>query len=332
MARVKRDYLSVVEAIYAPADTYDDWLQGIAERARPCVDVGLGVAVMTYDARTKEVGVRASSPLGDAVFADSIRGCIALAHDSVAQIFGGQPRVHTARELAQFPADDPLWGAMSTWGFGDGLAIKHNDAQGKACAIVSLSPQLTKLQPRTRGALARLAAHLGTGFRLRQRGGSPEQADGGFDRKGKLAHLNVQSARHVLESATETRMHGIAVRKESPEQALELWRALVSGRWSLVDHVDRDGKRFVLARRNPPDIHEPSALTPNERAVAAYTASGMSNKAIAYELGLAASTVSGLLMSALRKLRMTSRAELVAMFANPAAISDASVATGDPER
>jgi DNA-binding CsgD family transcriptional regulator len=88
----------------------------------------------------------------------------------------------------------------------------------------------------------------------------------------------------------------------------------VDGTWSLVDHVESDGRRWVLARRNAPGARDPKALSPRERDVLALAALGHSNKYVGYLLGLAPSTVAGHLAAAQRKLRLRSRSELIAMF------------------
>jgi DNA-binding CsgD family transcriptional regulator len=95
-------------------------------------------------------------------------------------------------------------------------------------------------------------------------------------------------------------------------------RALVAGRWSLVERCDRDGKRFLLARKNVPEVHEPGALAPAERRVAALLAMGHSQKLVSYELGLGAAAVSQLARAALRKLGVRSRSELVVLFGSQA--------------
>src|SRR5512143_2854719 len=69
--------------------------------------------------------------------------------------------------------------------------------------------------------------------------------------------------------------------RADPDEALQLWRGLVDGTWSLVDHHDTDGKRYLLARRNQPGVREPTALTQNERSVLAFAAMGHQNKYIA---------------------------------------------------
>ncbi|MEM9727050.1 MAG: LuxR C-terminal-related transcriptional regulator, partial [Myxococcota bacterium] len=104
------------------------------------------------------------------------------------------------------------------------------------------------------------------------------------------------------------------LRRSDPAQALELWTALVQGRWSLVDWFDTDGRRFVLALPNPPEIADPRGLTERENQVVTYVVLGQTNKMIAYYLGISSSRVSALLRSAMRKLNVATRASLVKLF------------------
>jgi DNA-binding NarL/FixJ family response regulator len=97
-----------------------------------------------------------------------------------------------------------------------------------------------------------------------------------------------------------------------------LWRALIHAEWSLIDTVESDGKRVVVARRNRPATPRHRALTRMERVVAFYAAAGHSHKTMAYELGLTASTVSLHLRSALVKLGIGTRAELARLYGTPA--------------
>jgi DNA-binding CsgD family transcriptional regulator len=86
------------------------------------------------------------------------------------------------------------------------------------------------------------------------------------------------------------------------ERSVELWRGLVSGRWSVVEHFESAGKRYYLAHKNDPELARDRALTPREQQVLRYAELGQSNKLIAYSLGLSISTVSTLLSKARRKL------------------------------
>ena len=100
-------------------------------------------------------------------------------------------------------------------------------------------------------------------------------------------------------------------RHSDPPGAVEAWRALVSGRWTLLDHFDHDGKRYVVAVRNDPVVPAFAELSPREAQVVAYAAQGHSNKLIAYELGIAPSTVAMHLSTAGGKLNAKSRVELI---------------------
>jgi len=85
----------------------------------------------------------------------------------------------------------------------------------------------------------------------------------------------------------------------------------VRGRWSTVDWFDTDGRRFVLAIPNSPDVTDPRGLTEREGQVVSYAAFGQTNKMIAYRLGLSKSRISLLLRSAMRKMGAKTRAHLV---------------------
>jgi DNA-binding CsgD family transcriptional regulator len=98
------------------------------------------------------------------------------------------------------------------------------------------------------------------------------------------------------------------------EISLSLWRSLVCERWTLVDSYERDGKRYVVARRSDVRMPLPNVLSPRERQALGFAALGDSNKLVAYELGISASTVGVLLFRAAQKLGCHSRAELLQRF------------------
>ena len=87
-------------------------------------------------------------------------------------------------------------------------------------------------------------------------------------------------------------------------------KGLVSGRWTLLDHFESDGRRYVLARRNEPHGAPLEKLTKRERQVVGYLALGHSYKLIAYELGISTSTVAALVWRACNRLGVESREEL----------------------
>jgi DNA-binding NarL/FixJ family response regulator len=117
----------------------------------------------------------------------------------------------------------------------------------------------------------------------------------------------------VIDAARETlresivRVERARSQKPTADEAVALWEALVAGRWSIVEHFERDGKRYYLAHRNDAELAPDRKLTAREQQVLAYAELGCSNKLIAYSLGLATSTVSTLLTSARTKLGVRAR-------------------------
>jgi DNA-binding CsgD family transcriptional regulator len=93
--------------------------------------------------------------------------------------------------------------------------------------------------------------------------------------------------------------------------ATELWHELERGGWAVVDRIDRDQHRYVLARKAAGGTR---ALTRREREVVEHASRGWSNKLIAYELGVSSSTVSTHLSHAAAKLGARSRTVLIHIF------------------
>jgi DNA-binding CsgD family transcriptional regulator len=104
------------------------------------------------------------------------------------------------------------------------------------------------------------------------------------------------------------------LRRRDPPRAVEIWKGLVSARWSLVEQFESDGRRYLLARRNDSQVGGIDALSDRERQVVGFAALGHTNKLIAYELGIAAGTVGALLHRAARKLGARSRPETIQIF------------------
>jgi len=115
---------------------------------------------------------------------------------------------------------------------------------------------------------------------------------------------------------------------ESTDDAIELWRAFVAGHWSLIDHFDSDGQRYLVARRNGSVTRDATAgVTLREQQVLAYRASGHALKVVAYELCLSQASASRDLASGMKKLGIRSQVELARVFgaqATPSTCADRS--------
>ena len=115
---------------------------------------------------------------------------------------------------------------------------------------------------------------------------------------------------HALSRAVVTTARARADRSARESEAEALWDLLLYQGWSLLHHTDTDGKRFILAVR---DTERRVALSPRERAVIDMASTGVSNKVIAADLGIALSTVATHLANGLAKLRISSRRKLIAL-------------------
>ena len=112
-----------------------------------------------------------------------------------------------------------------------------------------------------------------------------------------------------------------ALRGADRDRVVAIWQAVTAGEWSLVDHFDVAGLRFVVARRDrDAPKHRLDELTPCERRVVECAARGYTNKLIAYELNLSPSAVGMRLARAARKWRAASRVELIVAYRRARAI------------
>lgn len=108
---------------------------------------------------------------------------------------------------------------------------------------------------------------------------------------------------------------GPAPEPSSPESRVaESGKQRVSS-WTIIDQYEHDGYLYRLSRR-PLDPSGGLRLARREREALAYASEGYSNRQIASAMGLAPSTVGVLLFRAATKLRVRSRSELLAAYAN----------------
>jgi len=311
------DPLRVVEAGYHWASDEREWLSGIAEAARPFA-IGEGVAAYTVElaeraqiraySGTSEVEARARA------FTSAFDLATARQVYAPTEFVGNATyRVRRLAKLQKKSVRDLTRGKHIS-----AFALVSGDPRTQALALVFPSEREAadpdRAFPHAR-VLGLAAAHLSAALRLRAlAAGSPDDADSVLAPNGRVLHA-VGAARNGRESLVEAvvrreRARG-RLRRSDPDEAARMWSVLVAGRWSIVDFVDRDGKRLLLARRNP--VHGPDvlALSDEERDVVWLATLGHSRKYIAYELGLAAATVTKRLGSAQRKLRVKSRRELL---------------------
>jgi DNA-binding CsgD family transcriptional regulator len=322
--------IDFTEAAYDLERDDQDWLPEVLRRGLRVLDHGLGVAAVEYG-RPSEGGpvtiLRVHVGSGPADF--PARHLAALGA-MPPELLREQARSGLATTMSESQADHPEALEIYTKHVDyckDVLGITAVDSRGDGVAIVAPLAEVTKLSPHEAQRWEMLAAHLDAGHRLRRGlsakdepsddGTLPYSAEAVFDPHSyritdaigkaseRAARVKLREAAVAVDKARGT------LRTTDPDKALQTWRALVRGRWSTVDWFDSDGRRYVLALPNSPEVTDPRGLTERERQVVAYATIGQSNKMIGYRLGLSRSRVSLLIRSAMKKLGVRTRAQLV---------------------
>lgn len=294
--------IAVAEAAYRLGGDDDAWLARVLSAAAPSMDRGLGVFACFFEP-SADAKIRFRDPV-DAGTALPLRAIFEPLGDRlepslVRRLFVYGPVVASVLDLlgwGYLSAEEVALGrgVLAAIHCRDLMAVRvYEPSRRLGLLIVAPLGRDARVPAPEVGRWERLAGHLAAGLRLRLL----------FGRGDESAAL--RKAATAVE-AIEDRM-----RREPPERAIALWKGLVSGKWSLVDHFDAQGRRYIVARRNDPDVLDPRALTEREERVALELARGRGNKEIAYELGLSAATVAQYARRVQRKLGFRSRVELV---------------------
>ncbi|HEY1957591.1 MAG TPA: LuxR C-terminal-related transcriptional regulator [Polyangiaceae bacterium] len=324
------DLVSVIEAAYRLDGDDGTWLARLVDRAaRAGLDRGLGTCGMFYEFDGDRV--RVASPVGRGTPQGSIEALRMLEAEASSDITyrfmkdataasGGRATCATMSsrlQMGKHVRDLEIHQRfLAPLGIADFMSVAATEPSGVGCLVGAPLPEVTGVKRPEAVAWSRVAAHMAAGMRLRRarRTSSPDQADAVLTPGGRVEHSGASSdgSLDALKEAAKAmaRARGSS-RHADPPGAVEAWKALVSGRWTLLDHFDHDGKRYIVAVRNDPQVPAFSELSPREAQVVAYAAQGHSNKLIAYELGIAPSTVAMHLSTAGGKLGAKSRVELI---------------------
>lgn len=327
--RAAADPIAVVEAAYRVDEDEDVWLERIRTSLGalvPAASLCASLSLIYRAPSAASVAVERVSALG----IDGQKASQALLRDAAVD-----PE-YVRDSLLSRPCDfvsavpgterQVGWQALRTaLAVVDGLAINGLDSSGLGVISLLLVKRRPQLSEARRATFARVAAHVVAGLRLRRRLASAEDrvadADAVLSVAGEVTHATgnarLKDARLSLRMAARglERARGSRRRSDSDRAVLD-WRVLVDQRWSLLDHFERDGKRYLLACRNSLSTPTSALLSPRERQVVLLALRGHFNKLIGYELGITTSTVGVLLGRAAARLGVTSRRALLTACAN----------------
>ncbi|MGE0784112.1 MAG: LuxR C-terminal-related transcriptional regulator [Sandaracinaceae bacterium] len=293
--------IAVADAGYRLALDDETWLTGVLDAARPLLDHGSFVHGWVIELSSVSYRSSAAVQLPPGAVLDVVRNYRLELGSPEAALASRAANLCTASQTYRLKGEALARVAAFPPGFGiaDCITLGVADPSGIGCALVGVLPEAAHVSLRDQARWGRVASHLAAALRLRERlrdaptEASLDSADALIDpRTFTFAHVNEEARSHS--DAIRAASTILAARHGSTDavRLVAAWRALVAGRWSLVDTFDTDGKRFFVLRKNEPTAQGPEPLTPTQRAIAAYIAMGHSNKAIAYHLGLSESTVS----------------------------------------
>jgi DNA-binding CsgD family transcriptional regulator len=329
MAKPQADLLEIVEAGYEVDASDEDWVKQLAAKARPHVDQGFGLAAFEYYMPEGQLPQMVQSyhlGIPDNLAAIYSRIFDTMPPDIRIRPFRMGPCIAGSQMMGkrekEFLEEPHMKRFAQTYGVFDSLWITAMEPTGRGCGFHSSRPKVAWATPSQIQRWGRVAGHLSTAVRLRYRmktlraNNANLTPDAVLDPNGKVHHASgdasmgtaldqLRSAVRVLEKSRGP------MRLKEPDKSLAGWKALVSGRWSLIDQIENDGRRYIVARENEPLAPGPDALTAREKQVIGYAKLGHHNKLIAYELGIADSTVRVLLARAAAKLGVRTRDDLL---------------------
>lgn len=317
--------MDLLEAAYRLDGDTQDWLRGLATVAKAFspTHIGAGARLVNMQGGAVEGLFVVDSPFEDflekTLAAEklafttpefqqrSIELFSRLSATTTSQIFRS---VDVSAMLAQLCFPVPMK---------DAFHITAPSDRGTTVVISTALPAARRLSAAGRAVWERVAVHIGAAIRLRlalttHPSNRPMVT---LDaRTMKVVDCSVQgvtgSARDSLRRAAidVDRARTSAVRSDA-RAALELWRGLFDGRWSIIERYESDGRRLLVAHENQPMVAADRRLTRRERQVVRSIGSGNTEGLTAYTLGLSISTVRTHLARALRKLGLAHRAQLV---------------------
>jgi DNA-binding CsgD family transcriptional regulator len=322
--------IDFTEAIYDLEMEDGAWIPNLLQVGLPILDHGLGVAATAYtrDPSAPDFAVhqkfRASGP------PDLLARLDRVLSEWPREVYRELLRPGIVSSLSDAAADHPE--CLEAYrrhidGCRDVFGMTAVDPNGLGILVIAFLPKVTRLKGRDRELWKMVGAHVAAGHRLRRAmvtaestTGLPRDAEAVIDptrlQLTDAAGLaqNKAAAHALREGAVRIDRARGKTRKSDPAGALEMWKGLTEGRWSLVDWFDSDGRRFMLALPNAPAVTDPRGLSERESLVVTYAMNGDSMKLIGYRLGISKGSASAALKRSMRKLGVKTRAQLIERF------------------
>lgn len=335
---VKRraDLVGVLEAIYANEPDMDQWFAGVMRAFEASLVTPLGVSTLLIGhkrdyAQPTVIGGGVTTATSR-VLESAIGAVNAMSATVLREMFYPGVPVTTHHVLARTitPESVALFRFLRTSLFGcPDLVGAFAYPQPGMAMVFSAGIAQPGLPPAAdRNVFMRIVGHLDSALRLRMQ---PEHAIAAvLAPDGSLRHLadpTLAKARREWFGARVATIDAGRVRAKRVD--IDPWWALFDGRYSIVPIEDRDGKRHYLLVTNQPSHERHARFSSREADIVRLCARGLTNKAIAYNLGISPAHVSDEIRTAALKVGLRSRHDLVRVAAGLFGVSAKSVHLAD---
>jgi DNA-binding CsgD family transcriptional regulator len=341
-----RQILDVIDAAYQVERSDAAWLESLALAARPHLDEGFGVAAFEYYkpvggmpeiVRTFHVGIPDELEAIYRTVFETMDPEIRLRPFRMGPCIAGSQLMGMRQDFKEQPH---MKRYVQTFGMYDSIWITAAEPSGYGVGFHSGRRKIGWATPSQVKRWGHIAAHLASAVRLKNllRGtpGGVKPPEAVLDPSGRIhdatGPASTSAARELLRRAvTALEQSRGSIRVKDPDRSLAMRKALVGGRWSLIDEVDLDNRRYIVARENEPVAPGPESLSPREKQILGFAKLGHHNKLIAYELGIADSTVRVLLARAAAKIGVKTRHDLVARYEDRWATPSSRAGSSSPQ-
>jgi DNA-binding CsgD family transcriptional regulator len=341
------DLVGAIEALYLLELPRTRWLKRVQEACGPCLGQHgvLGVAASLFTCSDPFSFTPEEVALAEGV-SERQRDVYHLARQQLNPTFIAEG--HLNRTWSWSLNSVPGWnevplvasGEVAASGVGDVCYLNAIEPDGAGATIVWALRSSVSPSKSDHAALALLARHFTAAHRLLRRfDGSigPDRAAAVVDPGGRIRHAcgvaRLAHSRNELRRAVAALEGARAGRKtRHPLDSALAWPTAVGERWTLVDHFDSDGRRFLLAVDNRSVPPRPKPLSEREIEVVRHALRGSSNKEIAFDLGVAHSTIKVLMARAATKMGALSRKDLLLKVAQSQKFQQSDLTEGGPRR
>lgn len=313
--RARADWLGILDAVYGATAASDRWAKEVVDAASRVFGACEGVSLFALrhddQCRVTDRLFLASSWQGGE---QALRreGDFSAGGREMFRAFFYPPIMvasHAELEVTLEPGSaEYIREARRQAGIEDAVGIVVHPEPNVAAVLFAAFRKRASITKHERRSLIQLGLHLENGLRFR---GRASVTRGWIDMAGHYDLDGVAAVAGPSLAASARRIEG--ARRRSPA-ALDLWHALVAGRYSLVPRYENGVRRYAVIE-NAPSSRALRALSDREVDVLSVAARGVPSKLVAYGLGISAPVVSSSLRDASAKLGLTSRLDLLRLAA-----------------